>query len=129
MNTTSIIQFAVSIENGVVKKIGKSIGVFPGKKFKDNEQEEHPKICYVYIEVDHSVGIIKWGEHGYYKTDWPNNFTPELVTNLNAKIGVNEKQAAAMKLCSMNKAISTPAEWYEKYCYLLKRLAERKNNR
>ena len=119
MNTTTL-SFYVTAEDGVVKKISRSVAFFPGKPFK----QMHPDICYVFLESSHSVGIIKWGEAGYYKTDWPHNYTSNLVEELNKKAGISPEQAAAMKLCSMNKKLS-PAAWYEKYIEILEKFRKR----
>lgn len=63
-----------------------------------------PDMCYVYIRTENTIGIIKKGEIGYYKTDlYPNcnNNEKEFVKDLNTKLGVSETQSKAMEAGSM----------------------------
>ena len=73
----------------------------------------YPEMCYVYIEVGSEIGIIKFGESGYYQTDFGSSAAhKDYVKTLNEKLGVSEKEVFAMKTLSMNKSIDgNVAEW------------------
>ena len=73
----------------------------------------YPDMCYVYIEVGCEIGIVKFGESGYYQTDFGSSAAhKDYVNKLNEKLGVSEKEAFAMKTLSMNKSINgNVTEW------------------
>lgn len=63
-----------------------------------------PEQCYVYVQTENEIGIVKKGESGYYKTDIDGGKPSErkaLVDEYNRKTGVNKAQAEAMKAGSM----------------------------
>lgn len=67
-----------------------------------------PDQCYVYVQTEHKIGIVKKGETGYYKTDIieSNNIKSHdeakaFVDELNKNLGVTKAQAQAMKVGSM----------------------------
>lgn len=63
-----------------------------------------PDECYVYIETEAKIGIVRKGEKGYHLTDFEANepdTAKELIKNLNAKNGIGQNQAEAMKAGSM----------------------------
>ncbi len=68
---------------------------------------ELPNMCYTYIATDNAIGIIKYGENGYFPTNipGPKEGTVEagnkIVKQLNDTLGVTEKQAAIMQAKSM----------------------------
>lgn len=67
-----------------------------------------PDQCYVYVQTEHKIGIVKKGETGYYKTDIleSNNIKSHdeakaFVDELNENLGVTKAQARAMMAGSM----------------------------
>lgn len=84
------------------------------------------EMCFVWLqesvnkkgEAIGRVGIIKWNEHGYYQTNYPNNFTKEMVDEMNQRLGVDQDEAEAMHLLSFNPLIE--GQWECKYDELLR---------
>ena len=85
---------------------------------------QYPEMCYVFVEVKMEIGVVKWGESGYYETSYEHNTDNEtLVKELNSKLGVTEAQAEAMKILSMNQSIQgNDAEWQKKFDEIVERL-------
>ena len=64
------------------------------------------KICYVTLEVELSVGIVKFGETGYWATNWGRvadtiDDLENLVDTKNKRMGVSPAEWRAMQSCSM----------------------------
>ncbi len=75
----------------------------------------YPEMCYTHIASTNEIGIIKWGESGYYSTDYSGNpKNIELVHHLNEKIGVSPTEAEAMSILSMNESLTSEG-WGKKY--------------
>ena len=54
-----------------------------------------PEQCYVYVQTENEIGIVKKGENGYYKTDIEGGKPSErkaLADEYNCKSGVNHSQ-------------------------------------
>ena len=63
-----------------------------------------PEQCYVYVQTENEIGIIKKGESGYCKTNIAGGKPSErkaLADEYNRKAGVSKAQAEAMKAGSM----------------------------
>lgn len=63
-----------------------------------------PEQCYVYVQTENNIGIVKKGESGYYKTDISAGTPSEqkaLVEEYNTQCGITKAQAEAMKAGSM----------------------------
>ena len=88
----------------------------------------HPETCWVYIPTERSVGIVKWGENGYYKTDYPHNYTAEIVDELNEKSGYTKTEIMAMQICSMANLPETDEAW-EKHFQMVCELSEKKGDK
>lgn len=76
-----------------------------------------PEQCYVYVQTENEIGIVKKGESGYYKTDFEGGKPSErkaLADEYNSKSGVTKAQAEAMKAGSMF-GWHTPAADPKKY--------------
>lgn len=59
-----------------------------------------PELCHVAVETEKVLCIIKRGEKGYYRTDWPVSsfeFADKWAKERNATMGVTPAQASAMK--------------------------------
>ena len=63
-----------------------------------------PEQCYVFVQTENCVGIVKKGESGFYRTDIQGGKPSEtnaLVNEMNQKLGLSKGQAEAMKAGSM----------------------------
>ena len=64
-----------------------------------------PEMCYMYLPVEHGIGIVRKGESGYFASDLQVPATVEaakaLVEEANAEKKVSRQQAAAMSAGSM----------------------------
>ena len=63
-----------------------------------------PEQCYVFVQTENCVGIVKKGESGFYHTDIQGGKPSEtnaLVNEMNQKLGLSKGQAEAMKAGSM----------------------------
>lgn len=77
---------------------------------------KHPDFCYVFLQTEKAVGIVKWGEKGYYTTNYPHNYTEELVDEINTSLGVAKHESSAMIACSMSDSLpETDEAWREHY--------------
>lgn len=89
----------------------------------------YPEMCYIYVESNMEVGIVKWGESGYYMTNYEGKTQQniQLVNKLNSQLGVSENEAEAMKILSMNKSIEGNIdEWQKKFAEIIEKME--KNN-
>lgn len=85
----------------------------------------YPEMCYVYVEVPAEIGVVKFGEKGYYQTEYNLNDSTneELVKKLNSQLGVSESEAHAMKILSMNDSIDgNITEWQKKFEEIVTRI-------
>lgn len=88
-----------------------------------------PKQCYVFIQTENKVGIVKRGENGYYPTDiigGKPSETKALVEESNRKLGVTKAQAEAMK-CGSMFGWDTPAADPKNYDHNGNPIKEKKN--
>ena len=63
-----------------------------------------PEQCYVFVQTENCVGIVKKGESGFYRTDIQGGKPSEtnaLVNEMNEKLGLTKAQVEAMKAGSM----------------------------
>lgn len=91
----------------------------------------YPEMCYVYVEVGAEIGVVKFGEKGYYQTEYSlHDFTnEELVKKLNKQLGVTDNEASAMKILSMNNSIDgNIEEWKKKFDEIVNKLNERNSH-
>ena len=87
-------------------------------------ERNYPEMCYVYIEVGCEIGVVKFGEKGYYQTEYGSSQAHEqYVKNLNTQLGVSEHEAEAMKILSMNNSIDgNMTEWQKKFDEIVNKL-------
>ena len=87
----------------------------------------YPELCYVYVEVGMEIGLVKWGESGYYRTEYAHKMeNEEFVKEFNSKLGVSNNEAEAMKILSMNTSINgNDTEWKAKFEEIVTRMNER----
>lgn len=84
------------------------------KEEGENEMKKynHPETCYVLLPtVNNTIGIVKWGENGYYKTNYPSGYTKEIVDELNDRLGCSRTEIKAMQICSMANLPETEDAW------------------
>lgn len=75
---------------------------------------EHPETCYSHDYRNNCI-IIKWGESGYYPTDYPEGkYTDEIVDEMNSPY-VTPVMRRAMELCSMAAQNNSKLNWEEHY--------------
>lgn len=75
---------------------------------------EHPDFCYSQIHGD--CIIIKWGESGYYPTDYPKGkYTDDVIDDMNEIGGVTREQRLAMECCSIVTQGNSNIDWEEHY--------------
>ena len=63
-----------------------------------------PEQCYVFVQTENCIGIVKKGESGFYRTDIQSGKPSEtnaLVKEMNRKLGLSKAQTEAMKAGSM----------------------------
>lgn len=63
-----------------------------------------PEQCYVFVQTENCVGIVRKGESGFYRTDIQGGKPSEtnaLVNDMNEKLGLTKDQKEAMKAGSM----------------------------
>lgn len=85
-------------------------------------REPSSELCYVLLPAqDYTVGIVKFGESGYYKTNYPEGYTQETVDTMNERLGLTKLEAEAMKITSMNQGLSGEA-WAQHYEMVLESL-------
>lgn len=87
----------------------------------------YPEMCYVYVEVGAEIGVVKFGEKGYYQTEYDSSQSNEqYVKKLNSQLGVTENEASAMKILSMNDSIDGNIEEWKR---MFGEIIERMNNK
>ena len=75
----------------------------------------HPEMCYSNNYKDDCI-IIKWGEPGYYETDYPKGkYTDDVIDKLNANGGITPQQRRAMEICSMVAQDNPNLNWENHY--------------
>lgn len=87
--------------------------------------KNYPEMCYIYVESSMGIGIVKWGECGYYITNYDKKTQQniQLVNKLNSQLGISENEAEAMKILSMNGSIEkNDEEWQKKFDEIVNKL-------
>jgi len=75
----------------------------------------HPNFCYS-KDLNNNCIIIKWGESGYYKTDYPKGkYTDELIDEINESGGISKAERNAMECCAMASQNNPNLNWDEHY--------------
>ena len=76
---------------------------------------KHPEMCYS-RDLNNNCIIIKWGEPGYYKTDYPEGgYTDELINDMNLNGDITPAERDAMEICSMVAQDNPNLNWEEHY--------------
>ena len=75
----------------------------------------HPEACYS-RDHENNCTIIKWGEGGYYRTDYPKGkYTDEIIDEINANGGITPIQRRAMECCSIVAQNNPELDWERHY--------------
>lgn len=85
----------------------------------------HPKMCYIYVESSMGIGIVIWGEAGYYISNYDGKTQEniKLVDKLNTQLGVSESEAEVMKILSKDSSIDKNIEeWQKKFDDIIKQM-------
>lgn len=90
---------------------------------------KHPETCFSHDQYNNCT-IIKWGEGGYFKTDYPEGeYTDEVVDELNSKYGVTPNMRSAMELCSEVAQTNPSLDWEELYIKQIDRIIKLLQNK
>lgn len=75
----------------------------------------HPETCYSH-DMENNCIILKWGEPGYYKTDYPKGkYTDEKINGLNEQGGITPQMRNAMECCSIAAQNNPNLDWDSHY--------------
>ena len=89
---------------------------------------KHPNFCYSH-DMNNNCTIIKWGEPGYYKTDYPEGgYTDEVIDEMNLKGGITPEQRKAMELCSIASQ-QKHLNWESHYALCMRILTKKGRNK
>lgn len=62
---------------------------------------QYPEMCYSRDQKNNCI-ILKWGDGGYYKTDYPEGrYTDEVIDQMNERADISPEMRRAMEICSM----------------------------
>lgn len=82
---------------------------------------KYPEYMYSH-DYKNNCTIIKWGEGGYYKTDYPaGKYDDAIVDKLNARNGYTPAEREAMEICSMVAQDNPDLDWEKHYDMILER--------
>ena len=83
---------------------------------------KHPNYCYSH-DFQNNCTIIKWGESGYYRTDYPKGkYNDDIINELNSEIEVTPQMRRAMEICSMASQNNPNLDWENHYDMIMRRL-------
>ena len=82
---------------------------------------KYPEYCYSH-DMENNCTILKWGEGGYYRTDFPKGgYTDEVIDDLNARGGITPQMRRAMEVCSMAAQNNPNLDWEKHFDMLMSR--------
>lgn len=86
----------------------------------------HPEYCYSH-DMENNCTIVKWGEGGYYKTDYPQGkYDDYIVDELNdERCSVSPPERHAMEICSVVAQDKPDLDWDKHYAMCLEMELER----
>ena len=86
---------------------------------------KHPECCYSH-DLENNCTIIKWGESGYYMTDFPKGgYTDDVINDMNSKTDITPTERKAMEICSMAAQDKPNLNWDEHYNTVLDMLKKK----
>ena len=87
---------------------------------------KHPEMIYSH-DINNNCTIIKWGESGYYETDYPKGgYTDDIINELNAQRGFTPNERKAMEICAMATQDNPYLIWENHYNMVLEMLNKEK---
>ena len=95
---------------------------------REDFEMNKPEMCYVFVESSNEIGIVKWGESGYYRTTISSSIENKkhTVKELNERhFEIDELEAEAMMICSMNDNLKAE-DWEKHYDFVLSALRKEK---
>ena len=85
---------------------------------------KHPEMIYSH-DINNNCTIIKWGESGYYETDYPKGkYTDDVIDNLNSQVEVTPMERKAMEICSIAAQNNPNLNWEKHYSMVLEMLTK-----
>ena len=86
----------------------------------------HPEYCYSH-DMENNCTIIKWGEGGYYKTDFPQGkYDDYIVDEVNMDRNITPAERNAMESCSIAAQDNPDLDWDKHYAMCLELLVSKK---
>ena len=80
-------------------------------------------------DINNNCIIIKWGEAGYYETDYPKGaYTDEVIDELNENDGIVKAQRFAMEACAIAAQNNEGLDWKSHYQKCLKTYMQKNQN-
>lgn len=84
----------------------------------------HPEMIYSHDASNNCI-ILKWGESGYYETDYPKGqYNDDIINELNSDRGYTANERKAMEICSMAAQNNPNLNWNEHYNMVLGMLSK-----
>lgn len=81
---------------------------------------KHPETCLSH-DINNNCIIIKWGESGYYPTNYPEGeYDDDIINELNARRGITPQMRNAMECCSIVAQDKPNLDWGKHYQMCLK---------
>jgi len=75
----------------------------------------HPETCLSH-DLENNCIILKWGESGYYKTDYPEGkYDDDIINELNEIRGITPQMRDAMECCSIASQNNPNLDWEKHY--------------
>ena len=76
---------------------------------------KHPEICLSH-DINNNCTIIKWGESGYYPTNYPEGeYDDDIINELNTRRGITPQMRNAMECCSIVAQDKPDLDWEKHY--------------
>ena len=76
---------------------------------------KHPETCLSH-DINNNCTIIKWGESGYYPTNYPEGeYDDDIINELNTRRGITPQMRNAMECCSIAAQNNPDLDWEKHY--------------
>ena len=87
-------------------------------------EHNYPEMLYSH-DMENNCIILKWGESGYYLTDYPKGgYTDKVVDELNARAGITPFERMAMEMCSIASQENPNLDWKKHFDECLRILSK-----
>ena len=81
---------------------------------------KHPETCYSH-DMKNNCTIIKWGEGGYYRTNFPEGeYDDDVIDEINKRGGITPQMRLAMESCSIAAQNNPNLDWEKHYQMCMK---------